>query len=108
MAFGLCIVRDAVHSTEFSVFTLPGTLLRASPRPINQSVPPQLREGDDIIPILEMLKLRLREEVQGHILWQDSVEPVLSHCGVCSWCCVPGAILAADLATPGAWRRRRP
>lgn len=84
MTFGLCIVRDAIHSTKFSVFTLPGTLLRASPMPINQSVLQQLSKGDDVIPILEMLKLRLRE-FQGHTLWQDSAEPGLTHCGALSY-----------------------
>lgn len=66
------------------MFTLPGTLLRASPMPINQSVLQQLSKGDDVIPILGMLKLRLRE-VQGHTPWQDSTEPGLTHCGALSY-----------------------
>lgn len=89
---------------EFSVLTLQGPLLRGSRRPINQSILQQLREGDGIVRILEMLKLRLRE-VQGPTPWQDSADQVFTHCGVLSWCCVAAAILAADLAAPGAWRR---
>lgn len=104
MAFGLCLVHDATHSTEFSVLTLQGPLLRGSRRPIYQSILQQLREGDGIVRILEILKLRLRE-VQGPTPWQDSTDQVLTHCRVLSWCCVPVAILAADLAAPGAWRR---